>query len=627
MPRSSRPSHSILTYVVAGLLALALSSQAGAAEVRFIPSVREAFVSQPIELRIEIENAGQFQRPELPKITGAAVNPVPAESKGLMTEIINGRATTRRIVSLTYRIVPFQAGTITIPSLTVIADGQSFASQPIDIIVTQMETAASGDLMFAEILADRLSIYLGESLRLRLRLWIKPYTDRQFGLRLNADQMWSLIDQGATTWGDFKQALPPQRGPFGTVTITGEEVIRSDEQGNRGAYFRYDIETTIWPTQTGALQLQQPLIVMNYPQRLVKQNDFFSRGNYSIADSRPISVTAEPPPVEIITTPAEGQPETFNGAVGNYSISVSARPLEVSVGDPITLTITVRDHGEPESAAPRLSLLPPPPLDRVDELANNFRVPSDPLAGTVGGASKTFTQTIRAKSEAVARIPPIPISFFDPSTEAYVTHASEPIPITVKAGSQIGVNDVIAAPSTASPQTHTELKELGGGLMANYSADEALAPVKQFRLTALLLATLIAPPLAFLVIAATRTSARFRRRNAAAIRRRSAGKRAMARINDARTDGPRAQAQATLAAFGDYFADRLNLPSRAITSAQIANLLRERAAHASLVAETEALLDQCEQLVYSGAAVEAMHEDLVHRAATVVKQLERARLS
>src|SRR4029078_11371609 len=101
-------------------------------------------------------------------------------------------------------------------------------------------------------------------------------------------------------------------------------------------------------------------------------------------------------------------------AVGQYRLSVSAKPLEVSVGDPITLNIAISGTG-------RVETLQPPPLSQMSELTKTFKVPSDPVGGTVDGQTKRFSPSIRAVSDTVTQIPAIPFAYFDPRTERFVT--------------------------------------------------------------------------------------------------------------------------------------------------------------------------------------------------------------
>ena len=72
--------------------------------------------------------------------------------------------------------------------------------------------------------------------------------------------------------------------------------------------------------------------------------------------------------------------------MGRYGITVQAQPAEVSVGDPITVVIDIRDR----TSGSRLDVLQPPILEATPELAEKFRIPTDPLAGEVYGDTKRF---------------------------------------------------------------------------------------------------------------------------------------------------------------------------------------------------------------------------------------------
>src|SRR5436190_781739 len=159
--------------------------------VRFEVSPRETVVGVPVTLSIIFDNAKSFDNPTIPAIDGAAVQPVPGSNRSSMTQIVNGQMKQRDTVTLTYRVVPSRAGVITIPPITVKADGQSFTSDAIEISVTKSETS---DLLFVDVQTDKTSVYVGQALPVTLRVWVRPYQDRRMDLRLNADQMFSLID-------------------------------------------------------------------------------------------------------------------------------------------------------------------------------------------------------------------------------------------------------------------------------------------------------------------------------------------------------------------------------------------------------------------------------------------------
>ena len=136
--------------------------------------------------------------------------------------------------------------------------------------------------------------------------------------------------------------------------------------------------------------------------------------------------------------PTENQPEGFYGLVGSYTISAQASPTDVSVGDPITLTLRI-------GGSPYLKPVRWPALEKVPALADNFRIPSEKASPELVQGHKTFIQTIRAKNNTVTEIPPIPLVTFDPQTGSYRSVASEPIPLTVAASHVLGSGDLSVA--------------------------------------------------------------------------------------------------------------------------------------------------------------------------------------
>ncbi len=601
---------------------LALSTTAEAADVEFSVSQRETEVGVPVTLTVEIINATNYDRPQLPEIPGATVLAIPGEQSSSMTTIINGQTTQRNSRKLTFRITPTKHGTLSIPSIQVTADGKMFSSQQIDVIVSKVDPATTSDLLLVDIHSTKEAIYLGQSLDVTLRIWIRPYQDKQFNVRLDSNNMWQMLDATATSWGGFESALAKLRDPFGGLRIPTQEVLREDGQGNQRSYFLYEIPATIWPQQAGKLSIDPPHIVVNYPAKLGRQDDIF--GRIGITQTRTVAATAESPDVEVKLPPIQGQPTTFNGAVGRFDITASAAPLEVSVGDPITLTIRIFDRNGGESPEGRLALLPPPPLDRMPEITEHFRMPADPLAGTVSGTVKTFTQTLRAKDASITQIPPIPLTYFDPDSATYVTRQSDPIPITVKPGSQLGLNDVVQSNGLTTPSVSSDLKLTAGGILANYPPSPAMLSSEEFHFDTLGIAVLLVPPIACAIVWTLRITSIRRQKHGGAIRSRGAAKRAAARLKSARSMNAPQQAAMVLSTMSEYFSDRLNLNGRTLTSGDLLELARRQRIEESHAAEFKALLDECEQIAYTGHN-ESNATDLPMRAVKCVDRLETSR--
>jgi hypothetical protein len=531
----------------------------------------------------------------------------PSERSSSFTQIINGRMTQRETVTLSYRLVATRAGPFTIGPITVVADGATFRTVPIQMVATTSET---GDLLFLGVAADRDTYYLGETIDLTLEIWLKPYHDRRTNLMRDNGQMWQQIDGRASGLGPFADYERP---------IRVRTALRADADGVDREYYVYMLRTRITPQQAGRLAFDDVRVVVQYPVELQRRRSFFD-SDWQVSRTRPIVATIEQAAIEVKPPPREGRPPSFTGAVGRFGIDVSAKPTEVAVGDPVTLTMTITDR---TPAGTRLEGLRPPVLDEVPGMSDRFRIPADPLAGVVEGRRKTFTQTIRAKDDTVGRIPAIPFAYFDPQTERFVTVSSDPIALSVEPAANISVADVVGfEPGPGGGPT--ELTEVAGGILANYSGPDLLVSQQVTVATWTHGATVMAPPFVFGAVAVGCRRTRRLRNDHGYARKRTARRRALHRLRGAHHQEPTPQAQATAQALADYVADRCNLPAGALTSTEVVDRLRQAEVSSDLVADIEQVLATCEQLRYAAASGDT--DGLTEQAARCVTRLERERL-
>jgi hypothetical protein len=579
-----------------------------AAEVSVSVSSREVFVDVPFVLQISIDNTTDYEKPQLPQWPGVNVIGGPSENTSSFTHIIKGRVTKRQTVTLSYQLAATRSGTLTIGPITVVADGQTLQTAPIRVAATRSET---GDLLFLEVVADRDTYYLGETIELTLEIWLKPFHDRQSNVRLNDNNMWQRIDGRSTGLGLFADYTPPVR--VRTARRPGADGIDRE-------YFVYMLRSRVTPQQAGALAFDDVRVVVRYPVELQRSRSFFDRG-WQVARTRPAVAAVRRAPIQIETPPLADRPPSFTGAVGRFDFQVTAKPTEVVVGDPVTLTMTITDR-TPGGA--RLEALQPPALDAVAGLGERFRIPADPLAGVVEERRKTFTQTIRAKDESVSRIPPIAFSYFDPEAQRYVRVQSDPIDISVEPAAEVTMTDVVGF-ETGMAAGPTELTEVSGGILANYSGPDLLVSQQVFAPTWAHGTAVMAPPLMVGLVAVGCRRARRLHNDHGYARRRSARRRALRRLREASQEGAPRQAEVTAQALGDYVADRCNLPAGALTSAEVVERLRQARMGSDLVTEVEALLGACEQLRYARAKTRET-DGIIPRAIRCIDRLERGRL-
>ena len=147
-----------------------------------------------------------------------------------------------------------------------------------------------------------------------------------------------------------------------------------------------------------------------------------------------------------------GQPASFAGAVGRgFTLDVSADRTVVRVGDPITLTLTLRGAGSLQSAGL------PPLTAGAGLLPGQFRARGGDLGGIIqDDGSKVFTTSIKVLDDSVSEIPSLAYSWFDTERSGYETTYSPPIALSVKRAEVVGADSVVTDASDPANASSSE---------------------------------------------------------------------------------------------------------------------------------------------------------------------------
>ncbi|MFO0972412.1 MAG: BatD family protein [Phycisphaerae bacterium] len=572
-------------------LGLMAAARCAAADVSAELSSPTAQVGEEVVLAIRVADANDVDAPQLPAAATMRLTLDPGVSTQTSMEF-NGRRTIRSTIRVyTIRIVPLQTGRLTIPGIRIRADGKTYSTDPLLLVVSRGE---AGTPLIVEVHTDRESAYVEEPVRATLRVWIRVF--RHQNTTLSPGNMWSLVDRNASALGAFGE---PQ---------FVEQRVREDGDGRAAAYYVYEQTAIIYPEAPGPLRLSSVSLTINYPLSLAR--DFF--GELRMQRSRRLSASPAASALTVKPIPDEGRPENFSGAVGQFQMSASASPTTVSVGDPITLRIVIRGTG-------RLERLAAPSLAGVAELARDFKVPDESLAGTVSGDEKTFTQTVRAARSEVTEIPAIPFCYFDPQRGRFEVVHSEAIPITVRTGANLSMSQVVEAEPNR-PRAAAALVSRSEGLLANCADARVALADQRFAPGAGWAACLAGCPALY---AAAWLVARRRRKMTSDVAYRRRSQAAGAARRQLLSAGESGAAAAVVAAVGGFVADCVNAPPGAMTRAEIGRVLAERGVAGELRQRVDGLLGELELAQYGrGAAHDA--ERLVDRARACLAELERA---
>ena len=448
-----------------------------AAEIQAGVSSNEAFVGFPITLQVRIDNASKQERPQIDDVDGLEIASAGAPSQSQRVMNINGRVTSTVSSVYQWQVTPTREGTFTIPPIKVRADGMTSITKAIRITASKSDP---GDLMMVEVESNQQSVYVGEPIELTLKIDVKAYIDKEENIRLSDGSMWGLLSD-RTRWGVFGETI--EQLTMNRMQPRGTEIIRKDADGKDAAYYRYQVDATLYPGRPGPVDLDEVKIGFEYPLEISRPNargrnqspfdsmlddDFpfpgsmfgssFFGGSAStrrITKSMPLMIEPALDSVTAKQIPTAGRPKEFAGAVGRYVIEVAASDTNVQAGDPIELTIRVRGTGQMETIAA-------PPLSLIDSLTDQFKVTDQLLAGQVNRDQKIFTTTIRPKDETVTEIPAIPFSYFDPDSEEYETSYSEPIAITVTPAEVMKLDRVAATDKPTADTNIPDSKAVAG---------------------------------------------------------------------------------------------------------------------------------------------------------------------
>lgn len=456
------------------IVCLGTASVAAQSDVRMQISGQETYVGMPVTLYIQVEGDSKAEAPEFPNIDGLDIRSSGMPSRNSSVTILNGRRSESQSVTYSFQFTPRREGQFEIPSIAIqTADGTRRTS-PFRISATKSET---GDLMFAEVAGQQEDLYVGQPIDLTLRVWLKPFRDKQHQLTMSAGDMWRMIGQNSQ-WGPFTETL--EKMAADGKSLRGREVLRQDNEGVERSYYLYEIVATFYPKRAGQIEMEDVQVVAQYPTKLGQsrdpfasffrdspfsgrspfggmsplgngspfgsmfEDDFFSGRaspfgrSLAVTATRPIVVTPEVAPINVVPIPDDGRPADYRGAVGLYEMITRVTPTNVKAGDPITLKIGIRGTGPME-------LVQAPPLAQIPSLAADFKVSDEPLAGVVQDDIKVFTTTIRPRREGIAQVPSVPFSFFNPELEEFVTVHSEPVAIEVSKAEKLALDAIVGS--------------------------------------------------------------------------------------------------------------------------------------------------------------------------------------
>jgi hypothetical protein len=442
--------HIIPVFAVTVLLAAGVSGQVQVSAQ--VDSGRDIYVGEGFNFYIVIqgsENAGQVDLQPLQEY-----NPQSAGNrKQSSINIINNKTTQSVTTIMTYILTANQAGRLQLPSLTVEVDGKTYRTNPVAVNVIKPGTTDQLDL---EVTLSQQQCYVGQPVIMTIKFYISAdIGDFQFNIpAFNGDDFYI----------EDPDVSDPQAKLYRLNTGTTAMISQYRTVHNSKESILLSFSKVLIPKRSGKIAIEPSSVSAAVAVGRSRSRDPFDSFFGGQTQYRRFMVNSEPLELGVLPLPEQDKPAQFYGLVGQYTISASATPTKVNVGDPITLTVKI-------GGGKYLKPVQWPALEQVTALAANFKIPSQKASPTIDNGFKVFTQTLRANNDQVTEIPPIPLAYFDAEQGKYVTAQTEPIKLEV-APTKILTNADLEGSNSAP--INREIEAIKKGLSANYEDIETL---------------------------------------------------------------------------------------------------------------------------------------------------------
>ena len=381
-------------------------------------------------------NARNFKTPDLSKFL---VLSGPNQSTSM--QIINGSVSSSQ--SFSYVLQPREAGKFTIGSATIEVGNNQFKSNPVELSVTkgsgqkrqqaqspQGEPVDIGDNVFLRAVVDRSRVYQGEQITVTYKIYTRA---RIVNYSINK--------------------LPTMTGFWGEELQLPQQVSLSNETIN-GKQYQVGVlkKMALFPTQSGNLEINpMELTCQVQVQTKRRSNDIFDQffnDPFFGAQTANVPLKSEPVKITSLPLPQNPVPESFQGAVGKFTLKAELNKRHAKTNEPISLKATISGTGNVKILeAPKLKL--PSDFEQYDP---KVKEEIERTGSTING-TKTFEWLIVPRYPGDKKIPALEFSYFDVGQRRYVTLHTNEFNVLVEKGSA-------EAPQNASGLSKEDVKLL-----------------------------------------------------------------------------------------------------------------------------------------------------------------------
>ncbi|MBU1086837.1 MAG: BatD family protein [Candidatus Omnitrophica bacterium] len=389
-----------------------LNAQAFAKDINFSVSLDRDHVEvgDMVQLGLVFENTQSVPALQLPEIKG-----LKAQYIGPSTQMTNVNGQMSSSVTHRYRIVPMQTGSFTLGPFSFSYNNDNYFSEAVDLVVVDRGQApqrsaaggSSGDQnndingrIFIILSSQKNKVYINEPFEITVKMYINQLSVQ--GIDYPVINAQGFVFEPFTQPRQFREQLA---GKIHDV-VEFKTIAYASQQG----------ELTLGPAKMNA-----KVVTRQKDKSGFFGSDFFDDFGdmFDRAKIIPMNVSSPELSINVLPFPDKDKPKEFSGAVGSFNLEVSAAPLELKAGDPITLKMIINGSGNFDSVQS-------PVLSSLSGLKTYNSEVQETTAGT-----KVFEQVVIPQKADINNLPQVKFAFFDPQKQMYFTKTSQPIGLKV----------------------------------------------------------------------------------------------------------------------------------------------------------------------------------------------------
>ena len=397
---------------VLALASLPAASRAG--DIEFTASVDQTTVGVGEQFQLVLSVRGEdmlsVPQPSLPAMTAIDVLGR-SSSQSTNISFIGGQMKKEATVSFIYALSAKALGKVTIPAATLVYQGRTYSTQPIELTVTKAAQGQASPMqgapgtpptprsqiplegnLYLSVTASRRSVYVGEPVAVDIALFSRFQVE---------NGGWAEVPSFDGFWTE--KVFDADRFNFERRTIDGRVFGVADLK--RAVLFPISPgEATIKPMAFNVAVVQQSQSIFDM-----------------LGATQSLRVGSKPITIKVLPLPEAGKPADFTGGVGRFTLAGALDHASTTNGEPVNLTVRLSGTGN-------LHMIDPPKLAAVPglkiltpETKDDVHVEDGAVRGT-----KTFRFPIIPQGDGKFEVPAVTVAYFDPESKGYKTLSAGP---------------------------------------------------------------------------------------------------------------------------------------------------------------------------------------------------------